>query len=129
MDKVYSVSKVLIVGIITVGNKEEKIAKFLQNKFKDIGVNPISFNSNIVDDAMDKIDESWDIIVGIGESIDRLRIKALESGFHQVFWNVSINSKDILFIGFNKSEFSGTIDPILKKILEDIIKEIKVNKR
>ncbi|MGG7176890.1 hypothetical protein ACQPU1_04805 [Clostridium paraputrificum] len=128
MNKVYSVSKVLVVGLVTVGKNEEKIAKILKNKFEDIGVNTISFNSNRVEDAIDKIDESWDIIVGVGESIDKLRIRALEAGFHQVFWNVSINFKYVLFMGFNKSEFSGTIDPVLKKILEDIIKEVKLTR-
>lgn len=129
LDKINDVSKTLIVGIISIELNENDWDKSLLESIDKLNsIKVISKTTSNIKIAIEEVSNEWDILIGIGESIDELRKRALEFGYHQIFWSLNINNKDNIFIGFNQSDFSSKISPLITKTLSALVKEIKAAK-
>lgn len=132
MNELRMVSKVPSVGIITLDNMKE-INNFLFNKVQEYGAVPISICTNELYSALKEVKNFVDILIVSGDDIDAIRGKAIEEGFHQVFWKVHIENTETMFIGFNSRKyiigFAGDIvvlEDILLRKLKDTVLEIKL---
>ena len=113
----------LRIAIIISDDNKDYIYILLKNKLSNFKINyEIFFIDSI--NYEDNIYKKFDCIIGIGDEIEELRKNSIDNGFNKVFWNLNLDNKEKIFIGFNKSDFRQSTNELINNVLKEIIKEI-----
>ena len=112
-------NKLCVAASISDDNKDY-ISKILENILRNFKI----FFIDTINYEEENLNGNFDCIIGIGDEIEELRKYSLDNGFNKVFWNLNLDNKESVFVGFNKSDYRQSTNELINNVLKEIIKEI-----